>query len=93
MAHLLDAAFHPRTKTHAWTTRLAYLQERTPLKICTQPVTSTDGDQARTISKAVKECRASQGTVFLFVVNLGPAARLPNITTIDEGIDLHTATG
>jgi hypothetical protein len=96
MAHLLNTPFDTRTKTQDWMTLLAYLQEQSGpaphLKICTQPVTYTDGHQKQayldaakdtpafsdynnchTISKASKEYRAKQGTVFLFIVNLDPA--------------------
>ncbi|KAA8902712.1 hypothetical protein FN846DRAFT_954998, partial [Sphaerosporella brunnea] len=96
MAHLLNARFDTRTKTQAWMTLLAYLQEQTgpasDVKICTQPVSYTEGNQKQaylaaakdtpefsdyhncyTIPKAVKEYRAGQGTVFLFIVNPDPA--------------------
>jgi hypothetical protein len=96
LAHLLNTPFDTQTKTQDWMTLLAYLQEQSGpapnLKICTRPVTYTDGNQKKayldaakdtpafsdynncdTIPKALKEHRATQGTLFLFIVNLDPA--------------------
>jgi hypothetical protein len=97
MTHLLNTPFDTRTKTQDWMTLLAYLQEQSGpapnLKICTKPVTYTNGhlkqayleaakgtpafadyNNCHTISTALKEYSVKRGTVFLFIVNLDPAA-------------------
>ncbi|KAA8896917.1 hypothetical protein FN846DRAFT_893175 [Sphaerosporella brunnea] len=57
MAHLLNA-FDTRTKTHDWMTLLAYLHEQVGpepnLKICTKPVTYTNGHVKQAYLDAVK---------------------------------------
>ncbi|KAA8902848.1 hypothetical protein FN846DRAFT_891371 [Sphaerosporella brunnea] len=96
MAHLLNTLFDTQTKTQDWITLLAYLQEQVGpapnLKICTEPVTYTNGlvkqacldaakgtpefsdyDNCNTISTALKQHRATRGTVFLFIFHLDPA--------------------
>jgi hypothetical protein len=97
MAHLQNTPFDTRTTTEDWMTLLAYLQEQSGpapnLKICTKPVTYTNGhvkqayldaakgtpeyadyNNCHTVSTALKEYSARRGTVFLFIVNLDPAA-------------------
>jgi hypothetical protein len=58
MAHLLNTPFDTRTKTQDWMTLLAYLQEQIGpapnLKICTKPVTYTNGHVKQAYLDAAK---------------------------------------